>query len=426
MSATLALPAAHPVFAPDAAHRRSTGIDAAVLPAPDPRCRAVVIIPARNEEAVLTATLDALRLQIDDGGSPLPHDSYEVLLLLNNCTDRSLAVAERYARDHPGFLLRLLTCHLPPAQAHVGTARRALMDLACDRLELLTTPHTAILSTDADTLVHANWIAANLGEIEAGADAVGGTIELLPHDLDALDPGARLAYERDRLYQRLVARLESLLDPDPADPWPRHLQHFGASLACTPAIYRLAGGLPPVKPLEDVAFVDALRKVGARIRHSPAVRTFTSARLDGRAEVGLSGQLRLWQQESAAGLPHLVDSAEWLEHRFATLAGLRRFNDAPSSSLSAYPAAWRERLRDLQSAALPTPRFLELLDADTLIEALFLVPPDHPPRRATITETIARLRHRLASATTGPANSASGSSNLLSFNPRPPAPADPA
>jgi hypothetical protein len=75
---------------------------------------------------------------------------------------------------------------------------------------------------------------------------------------------------------------------------------------------------------------------------------------------------------------------------------------------------------------LPTPRFLELLDADALIEALFLALPDHPPRRATITETIARLRHRLASATTGPANSASGSSNLLSFNPRPPAPADPA
>ena len=38
----------------------------------------------------------------------------------------------------------------------------------------------------------------------------------------------------------------ALLDSVFHDPWPRHYQHFGASLAVTADAYRRAGGLPPV------------------------------------------------------------------------------------------------------------------------------------------------------------------------------------
>ena len=292
-------------------------------------CRASVIVPARNEENGLRRTLDALRDQVSLHGVPIPHPDYEVLLLLNNCTDGSEEVAVRYAEANLGLRLTVLSCALPSEQAHVGTARKILMDIACERLEHLGgTVTRAILSTDADTVVAPDWVAQNLAAIDAGADAVGGQIRLLPEDLDALDPGTRLAYDRDARLQQLVARAESILDPDTADPWPRHLQHFGASLACTPEIYRRSGGLPPVKPLEDIAFVDALRKVDARLRHSPAVQIFTSARLNGRAEVGLSGQLRLWRDEAARGLPQMVDSAEWMCHRFRTLGELRQLHSA--------------------------------------------------------------------------------------------------
>jgi hypothetical protein len=363
------------------------------LAAPLTACRAVVVVPARNEEAGLAATLDALRLQVALDGQALDWDSYEVLLLLNNCTDRSATVAEKYAADHPGFRLHVMECELPPHEAHVGTARRRLMDLACERLESLGADGGAILSTDADTLVAEDWIAANLTAIAAGAEVVGGRIELLPDDREALERGVRLAYERDREYQGLVARLEALLDPAPDDPWPRHLHHFGASLACTPEIYRRSGGLPPVKPLEDVAFVDALRKVGARIRHAPEVRIFTSARLDGRAEVGLSGQLRLWQEEAERGLPQMVDSAEWLAHRFSVLAGLRHLD---VQRLEAYPAYWRERLARLGAERLPVPRFLELLDCNALIEEMFRLLLGEPKRRGEISVVIERLRVMIA------------------------------
>jgi hypothetical protein len=340
-----------------------------------PRCRATVIIPARNEQESLPRTLDALRQQVDGTGRPLDPACYEVLLLLNNCTDASVQIARRHRTQHPKFALHILTRGLPPEDAHVGTARRLLMDAAYARLRL--THGAAILSTDADTVVEPDWIARNLaalypGPHGSGADVVGGVIQLFLEDFALLDHGTRAAYRNDRAFQHGVAHLEALLDPDPADPWPRHLEHFGASLACTPQIYARVGGLPPVKPLEDVAFIDQLRKAGTRIRHAPEVRVYTSARLDGRAEVGLSGQLRLWQWQAAAGEPHLADSAPWLEHRFRSMARLRRINaHANPPSLAPYPAHWRSRIAELRAECLPTPRFLELLDCDRLIEETF-------------------------------------------------------
>ena len=363
-----------------------------------PDAQACVIIPACNEEQFLPRALDALRCQQDLQGNPLSPKFYEVILLLNNCTDASRAVAEHYQHTYPTFHFHIASCNLPPNEAHVGTARRLLMDTAYHRLQRSRTETPAILSTDADTVIAPDWIVRNLAAIEDGADVVGGVINLFPEDLSALkerEPGTYLAYRRDRELQRLVAQLESILDPDAADPWPRHLEHFGASLACTTRSYASAGGLPPVKPLEDVAFVDALRRVGARIRHCPRTHIYTSARLTGRAEVGLSGQLRIWQQQHRDNEPHLVDSAEWIEHRFRVLAELRRINGSSDlPPLNAYPERWRARIASLYAAHLPTPRFLELLDCDRLIEEAFEL--NKQPRRSKIEEVLAALASTLS------------------------------
>ena len=355
-----------------------------------PACEAVIIIPARNEEEALPATLEALRRQVELDGTAMQVDRFEVLLLLNNCTDRSLETVRHYGQQHPYFNLHVLEATLAEQEAHVGTARRLLMDLACERLETNSgrpdLNRVAILSTDADTLVAPDWIASNLAEIQQGADVVGGVIHLFPEELDALNPGTRNAYERDRRLQCLVAQLEAILDPDPADPWPRHLEHFGASLACTASVYRRSGGMPPVKPLEDVAFINALRRVGARIRHSPRVHIQTSARLDGRAEVGLSGQLRHWQRETAEGTPHLVTSCQWMEFRFTLLGRLRRFNESSVGNPALFPEGWAGRLIEAHQQRLSNPAFLERVDAEALIHDAF-----DGPREAEITGVLADL-----------------------------------
>ena len=95
-----------------------------------PACRASVIIPARNEEQALPATLDALRLQREAAPT-----SYVVIALRNNRTDSSVALARTYQSRHSSFFaLHIASATLPPERAYVGTARAMLMDCASSSL----------------------------------------------------------------------------------------------------------------------------------------------------------------------------------------------------------------------------------------------------------------------------------------------------
>ena len=338
-----------------------------------PECRAVVVVPVRNEEERVAWALDGFTRQCEVHGGPLPFASFEILMLLNNCTDGSAVAAHGWRASHPEVRLHVIEMEIPPDCAHVGTARRVLMDTAWHRLDGgKRNGIRAILSTDSDSLVAADWIAQNLLALERGADAVGGWIELGPGEMEWLPEGAREAYARDQQYQGLVAELEDLLDPQAGDPWPRHLQHFGASLACTPEIYARAGGLPALSSLEDVAFVDGLRRVNARLRHEPAVRVATSSRSDGRVTVGLSGQLKFWQVMSERGEPHTVPSAEWLTHRFASLRGLRdRFLRRDRESSGAFPGVWTRRIAEARGRSQSIAEFLTEVDCDRMILETF-------------------------------------------------------
>ncbi|MDB5818989.1 MAG: hypothetical protein JWQ11_2629 [Rhizobacter sp.] len=281
-----------------------TAVDWAVLPAPSPRLLVTAIVPVRNEQDNLPQTLAALEAQRTTDGCPLDKATYEVLVLANNCTDRSADVVRTFARAHPDFRVHVVETEFHGEHAHIGNARRQLMDEACRRLMNTAGEAGVIASTDGDTCVAPTWIAETLAEIGRGADCVGGRIDTLAsHSM----PAPLLRMKRlDTAHQLLASRLESLIDPDPADPWPRHHQHFGASLAVTTRAYRLVGGLPAKRYLEDQALVDALRRADLRIRHSSRVRVSTSDRLEGRVEVGLSWQLRVWSDMQRDARPLLV------------------------------------------------------------------------------------------------------------------------
>ena len=344
--------------------------------APDPACRISVILPAKNEEALLPHAIAALASQRDDRGMRLDPRSYEVLVLLNNCDDGSRAVLERTAEAYPELRLCVEECTFLPEQAHAGTARRVLMDAAVRRLSGRDRRKATLISTDADTVVSSTWVDGNCQALSQGADVVGGLIELGKAECNLLarhQPELLLAYSRDRRYQGLVAHLESVIDPDPYDPWPRHLDHFGASLGCTVEVYERAGGLPPVSPLEDVAFVDALRRVGARIRHAPEVRVTTSGRLDGRAPVGLSWQLRQWSASGAIGRQR-VQSLRVLVHRFETIAMLRRVHTGTNTM--ADKAVLRRCMAHVNFTEplrqqVPFGQFLTCIDVERLIDSSY-------------------------------------------------------
>jgi hypothetical protein len=281
------------------------------LPLPAAGLQACVIIPAKDEAHNLPATLAALAAQVELSGAPLPAGCLEVIVLANNCLDDTAAAVRHAAARHPGLALHVAELQLPGELAHVGQARRLLMDAAAQRLAATAGPQGLILSTDADTLAAPDWLAACRAEVAAGAVAVGGRIFTRPAAPEPIaadaDEAGCLPHEeravrrtqlRDATYHLLRNQLESQLDPCASDPWPRHHQHFGASLALTVAAYRQVGGLPVVRYLEDEALWRALCCHGLPVRHSPRVRVSTSARQQGRVEVGLSWQLREWAAQA--------------------------------------------------------------------------------------------------------------------------------
>ncbi len=105
-------------------------------------------------------------------------------------------------------------------------------------------PDGVLLTTDADAVAAPDWIERNCKAIASGAEVVCGRVVLHPSEA-ALIP-AHLQAD-DALECRLIELLDRIadrLDPDPADPLPRHTEAAGASLAVTPAAFRRVGGIP--------------------------------------------------------------------------------------------------------------------------------------------------------------------------------------
>ena len=277
----------------------------------------VVAVPVKDEEARIDACLCALAGQTD-----VDFAAIAVILLLNNCRDATVERVRALAAELP-FRLELREVELPTAYANAGWARRLAMEAAAE----LVAPDGLILTTDADTLVETDWIAANRREIEAGADAVAGYVMADPTELMELGPDILERGSLEWEYQQLVAEMVARVDPDPHDPWPRHNQNCGASAAITLTTYRRIGGLPPRPVGEDRALFEMVRRVDGRIRHSLDVQVVTSARTDGRALGGLSDAIRLRGEPD-----HACD--EMLE---ITIVAFRR-------------ALWRRRLRALWTA----------------------------------------------------------------------------
>ncbi|WP_316796977.1 glycosyltransferase family 2 protein [Pedobacter agri] len=292
----------------------------------NPSLKLSVIVPAKNESAFIIQTLDALRFQLNDLGVAINSDLYEILVLANNCSDDTFNICKAYQQNHPRFNLHIERILLNKESAHIGTARRLLMDAAYRRLTNVAGEKGIIVSTDADSEVAPDWIYHILKEISHGADVVGGRI--LPKDTPSI---SRRHHLRDVTYRFLKSQLESAIDPCESNPWPRHFQCYGPSLAVTCEMYEKAGRLPIIPYLEDEEFRKALKRVDAKIRHSPHVRIYTSGRLDGRVKFGFSVQLKHWSDMSLRSEEEKVESLETLIFKFEFKNNLRKiWNDGKS------------------------------------------------------------------------------------------------
>lgn len=236
-----------------------------------------VAIPVRDEANRIGGCLRALARQ----SVPADH----VVLLLNNCTDGTAEVVKALPRAP--HRLHVIECNLDASSASAGIARGLAMKYAA-----FLVGEGAILTTDADAVVPDRWIEANLGAMKQGADAVCGRAVIDPIEALLIPPHLHQDDAREVAYASLLDEIESIILPNPADPWPRHREDSGASIAMTASMFRGVGGVPCLSSGEDRALIRMLRTIDAQVRHDPDISVIVSGRIEGRAQGGMADAIR--------------------------------------------------------------------------------------------------------------------------------------
>jgi glucosyl-3-phosphoglycerate synthase len=233
---------------------------------------AIVVVPARNEQARIAACLKALARQTIS--------NFETIVVLDACADTTEEVTKRTA-DGLGLTVHLIS----GPGAGSGPARRLGMDLAAERLIAAGVPDGLIACTDADTCPAPSWLERQLAHVRSGAQVVAGRVELDPAERRDLPDGALLRRDRDAAERlKRVRRI---------DTGAEHHHFAGASLGVTAGTYRSVGGLEPLTALEDAAFAGRLAARGVPVLRAANVVVYTSARRSGRARRGLSVDLEV-------------------------------------------------------------------------------------------------------------------------------------
>ncbi|SFH80489.1 glycosyltransferase [Halpernia frigidisoli] len=273
-----------------------------------------IVIPVKDEEEHIEKSLQAFAQQTDEFGDPINFDQFEILILANNCSDNSFRLIENFRRKNPFLNIYCQEIKLDSEKANIGYVRKLLMNTAFKRLS--KNGGGIIMTTDSDSIVANDWINQNKTEIEHGADAVGGRISLYQNEIDEMDEFTRSLHFTDERYQLLIAEAEEKIVENPQHPNQTHHQHFNGSFAVTTECFEKSGGIPDVKFLEDCAFFERLKNIDAKIVHSHNVKVQTSARFNGRTQIGLSYQLNEWNNLEKNNPEIFVESAASIISRF--------------------------------------------------------------------------------------------------------------
>jgi hypothetical protein len=219
-----------------------------------------VVVPARDEELLLPACLDAVAAAVAELGAAYPHLPVQVLVVLDACRDGSAQVVS----ERDGVVA------VTTRAGSVGVARSEGVEAAATWAARTGRRSLWIASTDADSVVPRHWLTSHLGWAADGLGLVVGTVEPRPGDLS---PGALSAW-----HQRHTT----------ADG---HDHVHGANLGFTLDAYRTAGGFPLLPTHEDVGLVTAMREAGVPSLATGAVPVVTSGRRTGRAPDGFAHYL---------------------------------------------------------------------------------------------------------------------------------------
>ena len=229
----------------------------------------VVVVPVRDEELLLEASLSALTIAVDTASEAGIRT--EVRIVLDRCTDASAQIASRFA-----FPL------LASDAGRVGAARALGVSDALTARDGTSPDRIWIANTDADSRVPASWLISFMG-ISRVADVCLGTVR---PDFGDLSPAQRELWLRTHFPGR-----------------PNGNVH-GANLGLSARTYLAVGGFASLGEHEDVDLVARCRNHGAVIVASDEAEVITSGRRAGRTPGGYAGFLMRQAANLAADSPH--------------------------------------------------------------------------------------------------------------------------
>lgn len=231
--------------------------------------RLLVVVPARDEEALIGACLDSLADAVALlAAAPRPCPC-TVVVVLDGCTDRTGDVVAARPWVHA------VTVDL----GVVGAARSRGIAAA---LDLLSGPGAAqgsvavlpervwLAHTDADSRVPPHWLTRQLTLADTGVDLVLGTVEPDPLDLPA----------HLRARWGAAHRLSE-----------GHGAVHGANLGVRLSAYEQAGGFASMSVHEDVDLAGRVARAGGRCRSTDLTRVRTSGRAISRVVGGFADYL---------------------------------------------------------------------------------------------------------------------------------------
>ena len=246
---------------------------------PDIVAKAAIVVPARNEEDLIAPCLDALGHQQEVSPS-----DYLIVLVANNCADETVNRAIAWASGRAQAICIAEVTFA--SDGNVGRARRVGCDLAAE----LSPATGTLLTTDADCQVDPDWVVQSLWHLER-VPAVCGLVVPDPVALANFPAVVHEAGHLEYLYRQLVLEFQSLMHPDPLNPWPFHGRAAGASMGFRRQAYDAVNGFQPLSRNEDVDIIRRLKLEGFAVKFADSVRVTASCRFDGRAPGGMADAL---------------------------------------------------------------------------------------------------------------------------------------
>ena len=217
-----------------------------------------VVIPARNEEALIGRCLESVMRAVDFARSR--RYTVSITVIADDCTDDTIAIARGFDQ------VRVLGIH----SAGVGTARAIGVGYALSRAEV--DPSAIwIANTDADSVVPKNWIVDQVAMARRGVDLMIGTVRPDFDDLSRI-------------------QIDAWVRTHPVGVANGHVH--GANLGMRGDLYVEAGGYPPMAEHEDVDLVARCVALNPTTIATTSCEVMTSGRQFGRTDGGYARYLR--------------------------------------------------------------------------------------------------------------------------------------